>query len=213
MIEHITQYFNFWPKFQFLTGISIFDRNFDFWPKFPFFTEILIFDWNFDFLPKFWFLTEISIFYRNFDFLPKFRFFTEISIFYRNFDFLPKFRFFTEISIFDRKFDFWSTILNPELRPSKHIQHQIQAFSPRAELQKLDMILSPPRGANQEGLFLYLKVAPFYHNAKYMYKYESYKSKVKIKRKPWSKFDYKSKLKFWLNVEILVKNRNFGQKS
>jgi len=47
----------------------------DFWPKFWFLTKISIFDQSFVFWPKFWFLTKISIFDQSFVFLLKFRFF------------------------------------------------------------------------------------------------------------------------------------------
>ena len=77
---------NFWPKFRFLTNISIFDYNFDFRPTFRFSTTILIFDQNFYFRPKFLFSTKISIFDQNFDFWPKFWISTKISIFHQNFE-------------------------------------------------------------------------------------------------------------------------------
>ena len=78
----------FWPKFPFLTKISVFDQNFRFWPKFPFLTKISIFDQNFSFWPKFLFLTKIAIFDQNLDFLPKLRFLNKNLDFWHTFPFL-----------------------------------------------------------------------------------------------------------------------------
>ena len=89
----------YWPKFPFLTTISIFDQYF--WSK----SNFSIFDQNYIFFIK------NSIFDQNSGFWPKFRFLTKISIFdpkirvfHQNFYFWPKFRFLTKVSIFFPKF-------------------------------------------------------------------------------------------------------------
>jgi len=87
------QNLNFWPKFEFLTKIWIFDQNLNIWPKFEFLTKIWIF-WL-----KFPFVTKISIFDRNYNFGSKFWFLTNIAIFDQTSDFWLKFRFLTNISI------------------------------------------------------------------------------------------------------------------
>ena len=88
--KFIGQDLDIWPKvrffenvwIRFLGQISIFDKNFYFWPKFLFLTKISIFEKKkYYFWPKFRFLTKISIFDQNFDVWPKFRFLTKISIF------------------------------------------------------------------------------------------------------------------------------------
>ena len=95
-------FFDFWPKFWFLTKILIFDQNFDFWPIFRFLTKISIFDQNFGFWQKLrFFLTKTSFFFdKNFDFWPKFWFLTNISIVDQNLDFWPKFWPLTKTSFF-----------------------------------------------------------------------------------------------------------------
>ena len=55
MKTYLTKVIHFWPKFLFLTKISIFDQKFHFWPKFPLLTKISTFDQNF--WRKFQFLT------------------------------------------------------------------------------------------------------------------------------------------------------------
>ena len=56
----LSENFDFWQRFRFLTKISIFDKNFDFWEIFRFLTNISIFDKNLDFWQKFCFSLDSS---------------------------------------------------------------------------------------------------------------------------------------------------------
>ena len=89
----MNQNFDLWPRFRFLTKISIFDQNFDLWSRFPFLIKISTFNKYFDIWPKFRILTKISIFDQHFDFWQKFLFLTKNSIFGQTFDFWPRFLF------------------------------------------------------------------------------------------------------------------------
>ena len=87
--------------------ISILDQNFDFWPKFQFLTKFSIFDkniWYFVII-----LDKFQFYFRVRNFWPKFL--SKISIFDQIFDFRPKFRYLRKISIFDQNFNFWQKYL------------------------------------------------------------------------------------------------------
>ena len=70
--------YSFWPKFRFLTKISIFDQNFDFWPKCLFLSTISIVDQNLDFWTKIFIFDQNVILVQNWDSWSKFQFFTSI---------------------------------------------------------------------------------------------------------------------------------------
>ena len=111
--EFLAENFDFWPKFRFLTDISIFDRNFDFWPKFRFLTDISIFHRNFDFRPKFrflnnWILNKSYIFVENSNFWSKSWFWPKSQ---PKISTPQKFGFLTKIWILDQNFNFLNIIL------------------------------------------------------------------------------------------------------
>jgi len=86
---------------EFLTGLPIFGRaHTGFWPKFQLLNKISIFDQIFRFSKKFRFWAKISIFL-NSSILTKISIFDQISYYY----FRPKFRFLKNISIFDQNLD------------------------------------------------------------------------------------------------------------
>jgi len=104
LAKFLTKNFYFWPKFEALTEILIFDRNSELWPNFWFLTEALtenfIFDRNSELWPKFLFLTEIRSIDQNFELWQKFWFLTENSELWPKFSYLDHFCYIVNIPKF-----------------------------------------------------------------------------------------------------------------
>ena len=121
-------------EFQFLTEISIFDRNFNFCPKLLIFDRNLncynnseisdirncYFDRYFNFCPFFIdFIENLNVCANFFIFLPKLQFLSDFYfIFDQNLNFVRNF-------VFWSKINFWRSILNPRLIFAKCAHGQV----------------------------------------------------------------------------------------